>query len=113
MVCSVPSSQAAAAILSSSVTSDEEALQAQMPYSQVVTGDEVSCRPQLCRHDCQQPEQLLCSKEDQHFATENEACNLDLSRSVCSVLLIMSPDTAGACRWRGCSGMPRLTMCKC
>ena len=44
MMCSILSSQASAAILSTSTTSYEEASQAQMPFSRVVTGDEVSCR---------------------------------------------------------------------
>ena len=55
MVCSIFSSQASAAILSTNTASEEEALQAQMPFSRVVTGDEVSCRWHFCYHDLQQP----------------------------------------------------------
>ena len=61
MLCSIFSSQASPAILSTSITSEEEGLQAQMPFSRVVTGDEVSCRSPVCCHDLQQPARLLSS----------------------------------------------------
>ena len=61
MVCRFPSGQASAAVLSTSMTSDEQALQADMPYSRVVTGDEVSCRSHLCCYNLKQPARLLCS----------------------------------------------------
>ena len=48
MVCRAPSSQASAAVLSTNVASDKEALQAQMPFSRVVTGDEVSRKSPSC-----------------------------------------------------------------